>query len=210
MALSARDSGSDAGLMDVEARMGRGESRKRCGENSRQGLRNRIYVFAMPNLLLEDDKADNLRLFFARSTFGFRRKKNSLTSSNEHRWSSFHSMKEQALSDLVIWASPCSETHARIKRRKFLTAPAFCRPFPAPRGASLRVHALSSGAGAPTAVQSSHALLTFDLSLTRSRVGVAGRLIEVQAGRTIGRTTLCELPDTYIHAVADLLSGSWG
>ena len=36
MALSARDSGSDAGSMDVEARLGRGESRKRCGETSRQ------------------------------------------------------------------------------------------------------------------------------------------------------------------------------
>ena len=36
MALSARDSDSDAGSMDAEARRGRGESRKRCGERSRQ------------------------------------------------------------------------------------------------------------------------------------------------------------------------------
>ena len=36
MALSIRDSDSDAGSMDAAARMGRGESRKRCGEKSRQ------------------------------------------------------------------------------------------------------------------------------------------------------------------------------
>jgi hypothetical protein len=36
MALSAADSGSDAGSMDAEARMSRGESRKRCGESARQ------------------------------------------------------------------------------------------------------------------------------------------------------------------------------
>src|SRR5271165_1486872 len=36
MALPARDSGSDAGSMDAEARLGRGGSRKRCGERSRQ------------------------------------------------------------------------------------------------------------------------------------------------------------------------------
>jgi hypothetical protein len=34
--LSAADSGSDAGSMDAEARMSRGESRKRCGESARQ------------------------------------------------------------------------------------------------------------------------------------------------------------------------------
>src|SRR6202043_3924334 len=38
MALSAADSGSDAGSMDAEARMSRGESRKRCGESARQLL----------------------------------------------------------------------------------------------------------------------------------------------------------------------------
>ena len=36
MALSAADSGSDAGSMDAGARLGREESRKRCGESSRQ------------------------------------------------------------------------------------------------------------------------------------------------------------------------------
>jgi hypothetical protein len=36
MALSAADSGSDAGSMDAEARMSRRESRKRCGESARQ------------------------------------------------------------------------------------------------------------------------------------------------------------------------------
>jgi hypothetical protein len=36
MALSAADSGSNAGSMDAEARMGREESRKRCGESSLQ------------------------------------------------------------------------------------------------------------------------------------------------------------------------------